>query len=147
MKKVVFGTMRFIELFSPEDEEHIHAFDGYTRAFQLYKKTGESYVVIGSVNAMEPVLSIDDKEGIVVVHSSTENRLITLAKDPDQFLEIVSAINKVWKDHPDKMFLPRNSETLLLFKQFKEYITAIPGIDAGYWIDFAFKELDIYYKT
>jgi hypothetical protein len=148
MRKIEFGTLRFIELFDDTDIVQRRNYDRYITSFKLDEEIGSDFTVIGSINGMEPIIKIK-KTNInpIVIYSSTENRLIIVATDEDNFTEILNRISEVWKGYSAEMFIPKNTETIARYRQFKEWILAHHGIAYGYWIDFAFKEFDIRYEV
>jgi len=148
MKKIGFGTLRFVELFSENEDESIHSYDSYIEAFKLKERLGKDYKVMGSINGMDPVIEVkrEDREPIVAF-DSRENQLILLANSRKEFFKILERIEDVWKDYSSEMFLPRSPANIAAYKQFVKDIKQIGGIDFEYWIDYAFKELDIRYEV
>jgi hypothetical protein len=143
MTKIAFGLLRFIELFSDADPEK-RSYDSYIEAFKIGDLPGGHYTVIGSINGMEPVFAVkQDQKESVVVHNSRDNKLIVLANSREQFYMILRMISNAWKGYENEMFLPRTPENMSLYKQFIADLKKMPGVDLGYWADFAFKELYI----
>lgn len=140
----MFGTLRFIELFSNNEGENKKAFDNYATAFQLTKLLDEPYEIIGTVNGMEPILEINKK---IVVHSSVKHSFITIAKNIAECKAILQRADAVWLGHQGQMFLPKDETTIGLYKEFAKYIQKIKNIDSHFWIDLAFKEMNIRYQV
>jgi len=148
MRKINFGTLRFVELFSDDDEEIIHSYDSYIDAFKLQGRLGKDYRVVGSINGMDPLFEMKrNNRAHVIVFNSRENQMILLANSREEFFKILKRIEDIWKDYSSEMFLPRTSANIAAYKQFVNDLKQIGGIDFEYWTDFAFKELDIRYEV
>jgi hypothetical protein len=142
-----FGTLRFVELYREEEKESRQGYDSYLRAFDVAKRVEKNFIVIGSINGMSPLLQLsNDSSGPVFIFDERQFELVRLANLKSELTQILGWIEECWNDHKAEMFLPRNPETIEQYRQFIEKIKSVPGIDPGYWIDFAFKELDIRYE-
>jgi hypothetical protein len=149
MEKISFGTLRFIELYMNTDDELIHSFDSYIESFLINEKMGNAdFNVIGSVNGMEPLFKVKrTAEEYVAAYKTAEDRLIKISNSEAELIQIITKISEIWQQYPDEMFLPRNTKTVSFYRQFIDYIKSIPQIEFWYWIDFAFKELDIRFEV
>jgi hypothetical protein len=146
--RINFGTLRFIELYNDDESENQQEYEAFLHAFGLPHKLKGGYKVIGSINAMSPLLQLSEKSsGPVFVFDEMDTELVRLANNRMELLQILEWIGECWNSYSAEMFLPRNPETIAQYRQFVQKIKEVPGIDAAYWIDFAFKELDIRYEV
>lgn len=148
MIRYSFGTLRFIDIYSVEDKEDKKQFDSYIKAFELEKIIRKPFDVIGSINGMEPIICIkqNNRESIMK-HCSSDNSLLPIAENLIQLNNIINKIKAIWDNHQNEMFLKRNEQNLEFYNQFVIFIHKIKNIDSNFWIDFAFKELDIRYEV
>ncbi|RYZ24226.1 MAG: hypothetical protein EOO10_20570 [Chitinophagaceae bacterium] len=145
---IKIGTLRFVELYEDNDKEKKLSFKTYLKAFSLLQQLEVPFAVIGSVNGMSPLLQKQEGFSLpVFVFDERENRLLKLANHKSELMQILGWIDDCWREYSEEMFLPRNASTNAQYKQFVQKIKNLPEIDPGYWIDFAFKELDIRYEV
>ncbi|NTS41812.1 hypothetical protein HRG84_12925 [Flavisolibacter sp. BT320] len=145
---IKIGTLRFIELYEDNDIEKKLSFKSYIKAFVLSQQLGPSVAVIGSVNGMSPLLQKQEEYSVAVfAFDEGQIKVIKIANDKNELMQILGWIDDCWREYSDEMFLPRTASTNAQYKQFVQKIKQLPEIDTGYWIDLAFKELDIRYEV
>lgn len=143
MGKFSLGTLRTIEIFDASTkDEVIQHWNNFVKQVVFKGKENSAYSVFGSANDMHPIL-IELASQHIFIFEPINGSLELVANSPEEFERVLEKVLLIWREYPDAHVIPRDEKVMQKFHEFVADTKSLPAVSLGWWIGFAFNELNI----